>query len=203
MPAGGYQERDPTRIPQGPVELIRARVNQALQEGESAAGLADGQVPDLIAVALLGCLPNPRTEPLLAQFTASVIRLINHAYQAICLRHQLNTAQLVSLDQMEEYGLQLQVLATEAASGPGPAAPAAPAPVPPASRPPPPKGPRRTIPWKKKPVPASSLPRLAPRVEVRVPPPPAHLTGEIQPGLQPPQSHRRFSLCLLVKLSLF
>ncbi|KAL4912955.1 hypothetical protein BDW62DRAFT_206027, partial [Aspergillus aurantiobrunneus] len=45
MPAGGCQEHDTARIPQDPAELIRARVNQALQEGEAAAELANGQVP--------------------------------------------------------------------------------------------------------------------------------------------------------------
>ena len=108
MPAGGCQEGNTMQTSQDPAELIRARVNQALQEGEVTAEQADSQVPvldahpteaspwleltrwpeylrgqDLTAVALLGCLPNPRTEPLLAQFTASVQRLIDQAYQAI------------------------------------------------------------------------------------------------------------------------
>jgi hypothetical protein len=121
-------------------------------------------------VALLGNLPDPAREPLLALFSTSVERLIQQAYQTIqsgqinefdkvqintffrepgvwnrpiqiylrpktyrqycqvwqrlvCfayrstqpdqpiqLRHQLNTAQLAALDQMEEYGQQLLAL---------------------------------------------------------------------------------------------
>ncbi|KAI9035076.1 uncharacterized protein KD926_004658 [Aspergillus affinis] len=83
-----------------PAAIIRARVEQALQEGQAAAERADGQVltidphptavspwleltrwpqylqgQDLTAVALLGDLPDT-TEPLLEQFTASVQRLM-------------------------------------------------------------------------------------------------------------------------------
>ncbi|KAL4911720.1 hypothetical protein BDW62DRAFT_207176, partial [Aspergillus aurantiobrunneus] len=107
----GEQGLVPSPLPRTsktPAELIRAHVDQALHETEAAAEMEDGQVPaidphptkaspwleltrwpeylrgqDLTAVALLGCLPNPQTEPLLAQFTASVQRLIDHAYQAI------------------------------------------------------------------------------------------------------------------------
>ncbi|KAF7184836.1 hypothetical protein CNMCM7691_006835 [Aspergillus felis] len=146
--------------PQTPAERIRAHINQALQEREATAELANSQVPslsahptkgqDLTAVALLGNLPNPAQEPLLALFSASVERLIQQAYQTIqssqinefnqvqintffrepgvwqqlicftyCstqadqpiqLRHQLNTAQLAALDQMEEYGQQFLAL---------------------------------------------------------------------------------------------
>ncbi|KAL4755670.1 uncharacterized protein BDW70DRAFT_165234 [Aspergillus foveolatus] len=89
-------------------ELIRARVDQALRAGEMAAMTADGHVPvldahpteaspwleltrwpeylrgqDLTAVALLGCPPDPETEPLLVELSASVQRLIDQAYQAI------------------------------------------------------------------------------------------------------------------------
>jgi hypothetical protein len=91
-----------------PAELIRARVDQALLAGEAAVEVEDGQVPalathptevspwleltrwpeylrgqDLTAVALLGCLPNQETEPLLVQFSASVQRLVSQAYDAI------------------------------------------------------------------------------------------------------------------------
>jgi hypothetical protein len=38
---------------------------------------------DLAAVALLGCLPDPAMELVLLQFTASIKRLIDQAYQAI------------------------------------------------------------------------------------------------------------------------
>ncbi|KAF7174593.1 hypothetical protein CNMCM5623_008254 [Aspergillus felis] len=178
-----------------PAEQIRAHINQALQEREAAAELTNSQVPslsahptkvspwleltrwpeylqgqDLTAVALLGNLPNPAQEPLLALFSASVERLIQQAYQTIqssqinefnqvqintffrepgvwnrpiqihlrpktyrqycqvwqrlvcfayCstqadqpiqLHHQLNTAQLAALDQMEEYGRQFLAL---------------------------------------------------------------------------------------------
>ncbi|KAF7184834.1 hypothetical protein CNMCM7691_006833 [Aspergillus felis] len=181
--------------PQTLAERIRAHVNQALQEREAAAELANSQVPslsahptevspwleltrwpeylrgqDLTAVALLGNLPDPAQEPLLALFSASVERLIQQAYQTIrsgqinefdqvqintffrepgvwnrpiqihlrpktyhqycqvwqrlvCfayrstqadqpiqLHHQLNTAQLAALDQMEEYGRQFLAL---------------------------------------------------------------------------------------------
>ncbi|EAW15379.1 uncharacterized protein NFIA_047040 [Aspergillus fischeri NRRL 181] len=83
-----------------PADRIRAHINQALQEREAAAELANGQVPslntyptevspwlelthwpeylrgqDLTAVALLGCLLDPAWEPLLALFSASVERL--------------------------------------------------------------------------------------------------------------------------------
>ncbi|KAL4744200.1 hypothetical protein BDW72DRAFT_213959 [Aspergillus terricola var. indicus] len=85
-------------------ELIRARVDQALRAGEIAAMTADGHVPvldahpteaspwleltrwpeylrgqDLTAVALLGCPPDPETEPLLVELSASVQRLIDQA----------------------------------------------------------------------------------------------------------------------------
>ncbi|KAF7184841.1 hypothetical protein CNMCM7691_006891 [Aspergillus felis] len=91
-----------------PAERIRAHVNQALQEREAAAELANSQIPslgahptkvspwlelthwpeylqgqDLTAVALLGNLPNPAQEPLLALFSASIKRLIQQAYQTI------------------------------------------------------------------------------------------------------------------------
>jgi hypothetical protein len=90
------------------VELIRARVDQALREGEAAAEVEDGQVPalathptevspwleltrwpeylrgqDLTTAALLGCPPDQDTEPLLVQFSASVQRLVSQAYHAI------------------------------------------------------------------------------------------------------------------------
>ncbi|GFG01000.1 conserved hypothetical protein [Aspergillus udagawae] len=185
----------PSTMAMTPAEWIRAHVNQALQEREAAAELANSQVPslsahptevspwleltrwpeylrgqDLTAVALLGDLLNPAQEPLLALFSASVERLIQQAYQSIrsgqinefdqvqintffrepgvwnwpiqihlrpktyrqycqvwqrlvCfayrssrpdqpiqLRHQLNTAQLAALDQMEEYGQQFLAL---------------------------------------------------------------------------------------------
>jgi hypothetical protein len=83
-------------------------VDQALLAGEAAVEVEDGQVPalatyptkvspwlelthwpeylrgqDLTAVALLGCLPNQETEPLLVQFSASVQRLVSQAYDAI------------------------------------------------------------------------------------------------------------------------
>ena len=38
---------------------------------------------DLTAVALLGCLPDSQTEPLLVQFAASIQRLIDNAYWVI------------------------------------------------------------------------------------------------------------------------
>ncbi|GFF59837.1 telomere-associated RecQ helicase, putative [Aspergillus udagawae] len=82
--------------PQTPAERIRAHINQALQEREAAAELANSQVPslgahptevspwleltrwleylrgqDLTTVALLGNLPDPAQEPLLALFSAS------------------------------------------------------------------------------------------------------------------------------------
>jgi hypothetical protein len=91
-----------------PAELIRARVDQALLAGEAAAEVEDSQVPalathptkvlpwleltrwpeylrgqDLTAVALLGCLANQDTEPLLVQFSSSVQRLVSQAYDAI------------------------------------------------------------------------------------------------------------------------
>ncbi|KAF9882619.1 hypothetical protein FE257_005953 [Aspergillus nanangensis] len=72
-----------------PAAIIRARVNQALQDGQTAIELEDGRVPvvdphptavspwleltrwpdylrgqDLAAVALLGCMPDPSTEAL-------------------------------------------------------------------------------------------------------------------------------------------
>ena len=34
-------------------------------------------------MALLGCLPDPQTEPLLVQFAASIQRLIDNAYWVI------------------------------------------------------------------------------------------------------------------------
>ncbi|KAL3486233.1 hypothetical protein BJX62DRAFT_242224 [Aspergillus germanicus] len=92
-----------------PAELVRARVDQALREGEAAMEWEASQVPaldphptevspwleltrwpeylrgqDLTTVALLGALPDPREEPLLVQLSASVQRLINQAYHAIC-----------------------------------------------------------------------------------------------------------------------
>jgi hypothetical protein len=38
---------------------------------------------DLAAVVLLGCLPNPAMELVLVQFSASIKRLIDQAYQVI------------------------------------------------------------------------------------------------------------------------
>ncbi|KAF7174580.1 hypothetical protein CNMCM5623_008001 [Aspergillus felis] len=169
--------------PQTLAERIRAHVNQALQEREAAAELANSQVPSLGA-HLTKVSPwlelthwpeylqgqDLTAEPLLALFSASVERLIQQAYQTIrsgqinefdqvqintffrepgvwnqpiqihlrlktycqycqvwqrlicftyCstqadqpiqLRHQLNTAQLAALDQMEEYGRQFLAL---------------------------------------------------------------------------------------------
>ncbi|CEL11799.1 hypothetical protein ASPCAL14895 [Aspergillus calidoustus] len=91
-----------------PAELVRARVDQALREGEVAVERAAGQVlvldphlteaspwleltrwpeylrgQDLTAVALLGGPPDPREEPLPAQLAASVQRLVSQAYDAI------------------------------------------------------------------------------------------------------------------------
>ncbi|RHZ49046.1 uncharacterized protein CDV56_103939 [Aspergillus thermomutatus] len=89
-------------------ERIRACVDQALREGQAAAEIEDGQVPaidphptavspwleltrwpeylrgqDQAAVALLGCLPDPAMELVLLQFSASIKRLIDQAYQVI------------------------------------------------------------------------------------------------------------------------
>ncbi|KAF7184839.1 hypothetical protein CNMCM7691_006838 [Aspergillus felis] len=94
--------------PMTPAEWIRACVDQALQEGQAAAEIKDGWVPavdphptavspwleltrwpeylqgqDLAAVALLGCLPDPATEPVLLHFSTSIKRLIDEAYQVI------------------------------------------------------------------------------------------------------------------------
>lgn len=105
---GKSKQALPVGAPKTPAELIRARVDQALREGEAAAEIEDGQVPvidphptavcpwleltrwpeylrgqDLTAVALLACPPDPASEPLLAQFSASVKRLIDQAYHAI------------------------------------------------------------------------------------------------------------------------
>ncbi|KAG2001179.1 hypothetical protein GB937_010416, partial [Aspergillus fischeri] len=107
-PLGKRGLKVPPTAAMTPAERIRAHVNQALQEGAAAAELANGQVPcldahptevspwleltrwpeylrgqDLTAVALLGCPPDPVQEPLLAQFSASVERLIHQAYQTI------------------------------------------------------------------------------------------------------------------------
>jgi hypothetical protein len=102
------------------VERIRAHVNQALQKREAAAELANSQVPslsahptevspwleltcwpeylrgrDLTAVALLGNLPDPAQEPLLALFSASVKRLIQQSYQTI------RSSQINEFDQVQ------------------------------------------------------------------------------------------------------
>ncbi|KAF9882991.1 hypothetical protein FE257_004361, partial [Aspergillus nanangensis] len=91
-----------------PATIIRARVEQALQEGQAAAEQVDSQIPtidphptavspwleltrwpeylrgqDRTAITLLGCLPDATAEPLLKQFTASIQRLINQAYCSI------------------------------------------------------------------------------------------------------------------------
>jgi hypothetical protein len=95
-------------VPTTAAERIRACVDQALREGEAAAEIENGQVPaidphptavspwleltrwpeylrgqDLAAVALLGCLPDPAMELVLVQFSASIKRLIDQAYQVI------------------------------------------------------------------------------------------------------------------------
>ncbi|KAL6228589.1 hypothetical protein BDW75DRAFT_246594, partial [Aspergillus navahoensis] len=226
--------RNAASAPITTAELIRAHVDDALQAGEMAAEVADGQIPmlepdltevspwleltrwpeylrgqDLATVASLGGMPDLQTEPLLAQLSASVQRLINQAYQAIrsgqinefdqvqintfhgqpgvwnrpiqihlrpgtyrrycqvwqqliCfayrssrpdqavrLRHQLNTAQLAALNQMEEYSQELLMLTLgsgvdelQPTAPPAPSSsssfslpyPAAQAPKPPASR---------------------------------------------------------------------
>ncbi|KAF7184232.1 hypothetical protein CNMCM7691_004918 [Aspergillus felis] len=94
--------------PMTPAEWIHTCVDQALWEGQAAAKIKDGQVPavdphptavspwleltrwpeylqgqDLAAVVLLGCLPNPTTEPVLLHFSTSIKRLIDEAYQVI------------------------------------------------------------------------------------------------------------------------
>ncbi|KAL3482543.1 hypothetical protein BJX62DRAFT_245826 [Aspergillus germanicus] len=217
-----------------PMELVRARVDQALREGEVAMERATGQVlvldphptkaspwleltrwpeylrgQDLTTVALLGGPPNPREEPLPAQLAASVQRLINtfhresrvwnqpiqihlwpktyHQYcqvwqrlvcfayhssqpnQPVWLQHQLNTAQLAALDQMEEYSRGLLALTAEEAKAKAKAKAKAMEPGP-ALASTPPRAPR-TVPGKKStisqatpllPPPASTLPRLAP-----------------------------------------
>ncbi|KAF9882543.1 hypothetical protein FE257_007498, partial [Aspergillus nanangensis] len=91
-----------------PAAIIRARVEQALLEGQAVTEQAHGQVPtvdphptavspwleltrwpeylrgqDLTAIALLGCLPDATSEPLLEQFIASTQRLIDQAYCSI------------------------------------------------------------------------------------------------------------------------
>ncbi|KAF7163041.1 hypothetical protein CNMCM5623_008061 [Aspergillus felis] len=95
-------------VPMTPAERIRACVDQALREGQATAEIKDGQVPaidphptavspwleltrwpeylrgqDLAAVALLGCLSDPAMELVLLQFSASIKRLIDEAYQVI------------------------------------------------------------------------------------------------------------------------
>jgi hypothetical protein len=239
------------------------RVDQALREEEREAETRDGQIPvpdahptevspwlqltkwpdylrgqDMDAVALLGGMPDPDTEPLLVQLSASVQRLLDQAYQAIrsgqinefdqiqintfhrqpgvwnrpiqihlrpgtyrrycqtwqqliCfayrstrrdqaiqLRHQLNTAQLAALDQMEEYGQQLLTLLAEEETR-------SPSPFPPPTA-------RRTIPWLR-----------APHTAPPPPPPPRRLVASpslftlpfpAAQSLKPPTSPREAQL---------
>ena len=102
-------------------DFIRVRVEEALQEGLAAAEIQDRQFPenkhstevslwlemtrwgeylrgqDMVAVALLGCLPDPTMETLLVAFTASVERLINRAYTTIS-DHRINEFDQVQIN---------------------------------------------------------------------------------------------------------